>query len=287
MATTLVGIFDSVSDAEKAREYLLREGLQRNAVHITDNQSLMSRSTSGSSAASGGESDHRGFFSRLFGLGEDDSQTQEYSQAMQRGSALLTVIVADGDDARRVETLMAKAGADEISERGQSQSVQAGMQPSQSSQQPMRSDTASRGTASGETLKVMEEELQVGKRSMETGGVRIRQHVTERPVHEQIQLCEEHAIVERRPVDRVASPGELDALSMQDRELEIHERAEQAVVGKTARVVEEVRVGKEVTGHTESIDDTVRRTDVDVEQLTAAQQNQQRQGGNLRNTPPR
>lgn len=285
MATTLVGIFDSVSDAEKAREYLLREGLQRNAVHITDNQSLMSRSTTSStSSASSGEKEHRGFFSRLFGLGEDDQQTQEYSQAMQRGSALLTVTVADGDDARRVETLMAKAGADEISERGQSQSVQAG---SQRTQQSTRTDTASRGAATGETLKVMEEELQVGKRTAETGGVRIRQHVTERPVHEQIQLCEEHAIVERRPVDRVASPGEIDALSMQDRELEIRERAEQAVVGKTARVVEEVRVGKEVTGRTETIDETVRRTDVDVEQLTAAQQNQQRQGGNLRNTPPR
>lgn len=285
MATTLVGIFDSVSDAEKAREYLLREGLQRNAVHITDNQSLMSRSTTSStSSASSGEKEHRGFFSRLFGLGEDDQQTQEYSQAMQRGSALLTVTVADGDDARRVETLMAKAGADEISERGQSQSVQAG---SQRTQQSTRTDTASRGAATGETLKVMEEELQVGKRTVETGGVRIRQHVTERPVHEQIQLCEEHAIVERRPVDRVASPGEIDSLSMQDRELEIRERAEQAVVGKTARVVEEVRVGKEVTGRTETIDETVRRTDVDVEQLTAAQQNQQRQGGNLRNTPPR
>lgn len=283
MATTLVGIFDSVSDAEKAREYLLREGLQRNSVHITDNQSLMSRTSSTSSASSGGESEHRGFFSRLFGMGESDQETQEYSQAMQRGSALLSVIVADGDDARRVETLMAKAGADEISERG----VVQGTQASQSTRQDLRTENASRGTATGETLKVMQEELQVGKRTVETGGVRIRQHVTERPVHEQIQLCEEHAIVERRPVDRVASPGELDNLSLQDRELEIRERAEQAVVGKTARVVEEVRVGKEVTGHTETIDDTVRRTDVDVEQLTAAQQNQQRQGGNLRNTPPR
>ncbi len=256
MATTLVGIFDSASDASRARDYLLKEGLPRNAVHVTDNQSMTSRS--GSS-----EGEHRGFFARLFGLGESDSQADEYSQAMRNGSALLTVTVENDAEARRVETLMAKAGADTINERDSSQRTQAGMQ--------------SRG-ASGETLKVMEEELQVGKRTVETGGVRIRQHVTERPVQEQIRLCEEHAIVERRPVDRVASPGEIDALSMQDRELEIRERAEQAVVGKTARVVEEVRVGKEVTGHTETIEDTVRRSDVDIEQLTAQQAAQRNKG---------
>ena len=287
MATTLVGIFDSASEAQRAREYLLKEGLARNSVHVTDNQSLMSRG--GGTAASGasGDNGHGGFFSRLFGLGEDDAQTREYTQAMQSGSALLTVTVEDGGDARRVETLMAKAGADVINERGPSQSVQPGATQTQQSARSMQTGTAARGTVTGdETLKVMEEELQVGKRQVETGGVRIRQHVTERPVHEQIQLCEEHAIVERRPVDRVASPGELDALSMQDREIEIRERAEQAVVGKTARVVEEVRVGKEVTGHTETIDDTVRRTDVDIEQLAATQRSQP-QGGTMRNTPPR
>lgn len=284
MATSLVGIFDSVSEAERAREYLLKEGLASNSVHIADNSSLMARSSG--NTGSDGNTEHGGFFSRLFGLGENDAETQEYSQAMKNGSALLTATVEDGGDARRVETLMAKAGADVINERGRSQSVPTGLQ--QQSTTTQQTNTASRSAATGgETLKVMEEELQVGKRTVENGGVRIRQHVTQRPVHEQIQLCEEHAIVERRPVNRAAAPGELDALSMQDRDIEIHERAEQAVVGKTARVVEEVRVGKEVTGHTETIDDTVRRTDVDVEQLTAAQQASQRQGGNLRNNPPR
>jgi uncharacterized protein (TIGR02271 family) len=282
MATTLVGIFDSVSEAEKARETLLREGLQRNAVHVTDNQSLMSPKAA--TTASGHEKEHRGFFARLFGLGEDDAHAQEYSQAVQRGSALLTVTVDDGEDARRIEGLMARAGADDINERDVSRGARAGSQ--QRTQADLQADTRARGAGTGETLKVMEEELQVGKRTVETGGVRIRQHVTERPVHEQIRLCEEHAIVERRPVNRAASPGELDALSLEDRDIEIRERAEQAVVGKTARVVEEVRVGKEVTGHTETIDDTLRRTDVDVEQLTAAQQ-AQRQQGTLRSPPAR
>jgi uncharacterized protein (TIGR02271 family) len=223
----------------------------------------------------------------MFGLGEDDSQAEEYSRELQKGSALLTVVVENESEARRVEELMAKAGADVINERHGGQ-MQQGTESTRM-QAPMQTGQTERSAnlAQGETLTVMEEELQVGKRMVENGGVRIRQHVTERPVHEQIQLCEEHAIVERIPVNREASPEELDRLSMQDRELEIRERAEQAVVGKTARVVEEVRVGKEVTGHAETIDDTVRRTDVDVEQLTAAQQAAQRQGGMMTDQPRR
>lgn len=258
MTTTLVGIFDSADEAARARENLLQQGLPREAMHVTDNRSLTARGTRDD------EREHRGFFARLFGIGEDDAHVDEYSQAMRGGSALLTVTVADDAEARRVESLLQKAGADSVREGGAAQA---------------------RGAA-GETLKVMEEQLQVGKRTVETGGLRIRQHVTERPVREQIELCEERAIVERRPVDRMATPDEVSALSMQDRELEIRERAEHAVVGKTARVVEEVRVGKEVTGHTETIEDTVRRTDVDIEQLTAQQAARQRQGGNVRGTPP-
>ena len=52
-----------------------------------------------------------------------------------------------------------------------------------------------------------------------------------------------------------------------DRVIELTETAEEAVVGKTARVVEEVRVGKEATDHTETVRDTVRHTEVEVEQL--------------------
>ena len=46
------------------------------------------------------------------------------------------------------------------------------------------------------------------------------------------------------------------------------ETAEEAVVGKTARVVEEVVVGKTATDRTETVTDTVRRTDVEVDDLT-------------------
>jgi hypothetical protein len=97
--------------------------------------------------------------------------------------------------------------------------------------------------------------------------MRIYTHVTERPVEEQVRLREESVHVERRPVDRPLTGA--DATAFQDRTVEMTATAEEAVVAKTARVIEEVVVGKTVDERVETVRDTVRRTDVDVEQLGA------------------
>ncbi len=121
------------------------------------------------------------------------------------------------------------------------------------------------GVYRGETtIPVVEEQLEVGKREVERGGVRVESRVEEVPVEEQVTLREEHVRVERRPVDR---PVEAADAAFKEGTLEVTERAEQAVVGKQARVVEEVVVGKEVAEHTETVRDTVRRTDVNVEEV--------------------
>ena len=52
---------------------------------------------------------------------------------------------------------------------------------------------------------------------------------------------------------------------MRDQSVEVTEMAEEPVVRKKARVREEVVVGKETTQRTETIRDTVRRTEVEVE----------------------
>eukprot|EP01034_Spumella_vulgaris_P031423 gene31424-38810_t len=103
---------------------------------------------------------------------------------------------------------------------------------------------------------------------VQRGGVRIYQRVVETPVTESVNLREEHVVVERRPVDQPADPADLAAF--QETSFELRESAEEAVVQKTARVVEEVVVGKEVTQHTDQVSDTVRSTEVDVEQLATA-----------------
>ena len=115
-------------------------------------------------------------------------------------------------------------------------------------------------------IPVVEEEIRVGKREVESGGVRVETRVEETPVREQVNLRDEQVRVERRAVDQ---PVDASTVTDAFREgtFEVRERDEQAVVQKEARVVEEVVVNRDVQQRTETIEDTVRRTDVDVQQV--------------------
>jgi len=123
--------------------------------------------------------------------------------------------------------------------------------------------TGSSHLGSGTAIPVIEENLRVGKREVNTGRVRVVSRITERPVEETVNLHEEHAHIERRPVDRAVGANELN--SFKAGSIEIQETAEEVVVEKDARVVEEVYVGTRGTDHQETVRDTVRRTDVDIE----------------------
>ena len=114
-------------------------------------------------------------------------------------------------------------------------------------------------------IPLVQESMEVGKRTVDAGGVRVFRRVVEIPVEESVTLREEHVNIDRHAVDRAVTDADL--LSQGDRVIELTETAEEAVVGKSARVVEEVRVGKETSEHTEHIEDTVRRTEVEIEEI--------------------
>jgi len=116
-----------------------------------------------------------------------------------------------------------------------------------------------------EVIALAEEELQVGKRDVSHGRVRVRSYVVETPVTENVNLREERVHVERRPVDRPLTGGTADSGLFQERTIEVEERGEEAVVAKEARVREELVINKEVENRTETVSDTVRRTEVDIE----------------------
>jgi uncharacterized protein (TIGR02271 family) len=113
-----------------------------------------------------------------------------------------------------------------------------------------------------QVIPVAQEQLRVGKRDVSHGRVRIRSYVVETPVEEQVTLREERVAVERRPVDRALGDAEQ---AFQERTIEAEERGEEAVVSKEARVTEEVVVRKEAEQRTETVSDTVRQTEIEVE----------------------
>ena len=93
----------------------------------------------------------------------------------------------------------------------------------------------------------------------------MRSYVVETPVQEQVSLHDERVEVERRPVDRVATESEVGAAPFQERTVEVTARREEPVISKETRVKEEVAVRKEEEDRTQTVSDTVRRTEVKVE----------------------
>ena len=130
-----------------------------------------------------------------------------------------------------------------------------------------QSGTREHSAEQGETtIPVIEEEIRVGKRDVESGGVRVNTRVEETPVNEQVSLRDETVTVERRRVDQPADASTTTD-AFREGTFEVREHDEEAMVQKDARVVEEIVINKDVEQRTENIQDTVRRTDVDVEQI--------------------
>jgi len=114
-------------------------------------------------------------------------------------------------------------------------------------------------------VPVVQEDIQVGKREVEKGGVRVETRMVESPVEETVNLREETVRVNRVPTDRPLTEREL--AEMQNQTIEVVEHAEVPVVAKEARVVEEVIVTKDTTQHSETIKDRVKHTEVFVQDL--------------------
>ena len=120
---------------------------------------------------------------------------------------------------------------------------------------------AGRGTE--DVLQVVEERLNVGKRAVSRGKVRLHSYVVETAVSEDVTLRDETVSIDRHAVDRPVAA--LGADAFQERTIEMEEIDEEAMVGKIARVVEEIGIRKDVSDRTETVRDTVRSTKVDID----------------------
>ena len=285
MSRTLTALFDSRADAEAAKSRLQASSIDISGVHVHDQQSTGYNESSAYSTH-----ENKGFWSNLKGAFLPDEDRHTYEEGIKRGGALLTAEV-DEDDADEAVRILESADSIDLDDRtsnwkqsgwnydehrsrstgtgtgiGAAVGSALGMGSSSTSDRLTtdRSADHSNDRVGTDKIDVVEEELVVGKREVNRGGVRVRSYVREIPVHEQVRLREEHVEVERHPVDRKLT-GTEDAF--REREISMTETAEEAVVGKTARVVEEVTIRKDVDERVEQIDDTVRRTEVDVDNV--------------------
>lgn len=304
MKHTLVAVFDNRPDAQKALEDLAASGYARQSVRLSESDAA--GAATGSYGATRTEEDDgslgasiRNFFGDLFGSDRSEDYRM-YSEAVTRGHFVLTLDADSESEVERAADIVERYGPLDIDEHAQQWGVlgqdgsrmgASGVQQSQSLSQQSAYGTAQGATpgaiqggqlqgsqqfqdtsaqrmrqSPSRAIPVIQEELTVGKREVQRGGVRVYNRLVETPVDQTVGLREEHVNVERHAVDRPVDPADLNAFK--ETTIELRESAEEAVVEKTARVVEEVVVDKQVTERQEHIHDSVRHTEVQVEQLT-------------------
>lgn len=300
MAQTVVGMFDNSSEAQQAIQALVSAGISRDRIDLSSSN-LGSSDSSSHTSSNDHENGITRFFKNLFG--DDDDDADKYSHVASKTQSIVTVHSQSNDEAETAADILDDNGAVDVDEkatqygysgRGYSDAgstaittgsfgdtsntvgafdtgTSTGLSGTASTAGDFSSDRTSDLTGSDRSyndsnkIPIIEENLEVGRREVNTGGVRLRSRIVERPIEESIRLREERVNVERNSVDRPATDA--DFSNFEERDIEMVERAEVPVVNKQARVVEEVSLNKEVEERSETISDTVRRTEVDVDDL--------------------
>lgn len=268
MARTLVAVFEDRASAQAAMRELTAAGVP--AAHIRE-VTTEETAAAGTEARAGDATWTErvaDWFGALFEDDEDRAQASHYAEAWRRGHP---VVVADVE-ARlvgRAVDILNRHGTVDLNRRvedwraaGYTGRFDRTAKPFTAEER--RTEMASRPLTEKQTEAVVQEELSVGKRVVQRGGVRVHSYVEERPVEEVVRLREEKIRVQRRPVDRPATAAEA-SFQDKDRTIEVKATAEEPVVEKKARVVEEVTVGKEVKERDQTVKETVRKKDVKVE----------------------
>jgi len=272
---TLTAFFDQKDDASLAVQRLRDLGIPEASIRLVGGQ-----------GAQGGY-EEKGFWESLGDMFFPEEDRETYGEGLRRGGYLVTVTDLDPALFDEALDILDDEGTVDLEERSaawrsEGWAGSAGAQNLTSAQNSTLSDApssaptrdnvqvgqqhasrqANRSISDDEAIPIVEERLRVGKRDTNLGRVRVRSYVVEEPVQEQVTLRQERVRVERRPVDQELT-GREDVF--QDRVIEAEEHAEEAVIAKEARGTEEITLRKEADDRTESVSDTVRHTEVEVE----------------------
>ncbi len=243
-STTLVCLFHTQDNAQAAMNDLRQAGIAQSGMTLIGGPNAPEDALEKSELAS---------------LGMPDKDYDHLKHGIRDGG-LVFAVTTDTANSDTVEDIFAKHSAKKIDEATKTDAAAA---------LPIAAAPLAAETVQGQTaIPVVTEEMVVGKRTVDQGGVRVFRRVIEIPVEQSVNLREEHVTMERRPADRAVSDSDL---AFGDRTIELTETAEEAVIAKNARVVEEVLVGKQASEHVETIHDTVRKTEVEVEQVPATE----------------
>lgn len=248
----IVAVFNNADRARTAREALIAAGIDNANMEVLENRGDLDTWTA----------------MKRHAVPDEDAHL--YAEGLGRGQSILVTRAAAGEHARIVEVLSRFDPIDIDDHAAQwRKSGWSGVHPGKAAWDVQRQTSAAATNAAPgpvskeEVIPVFEEQLKVGKRVVEQGHVRVRVYAVERPVEEGVTLREERVAVEHRPVGRPVSgmPGE----PFQERTIDVTTHREEPVIAKEPRAKEEIVVRNEADQRTETVRDTVRQTQVDVE----------------------
>ena len=239
MNFTVIGLFENSDAANTARKELIEAGVTSSAIDVSPSKLNTNQQVHPSGALEEDENTG-GFWNWLFG---DDVETKRRYSHVSSSKTVVTAYAENRVEADRISGILDNSGALDVDEHYQKMNLSANT------------------TGEDITIPVVKEDIAVGKREVEAGGIRVRTKVIEKPVEESIRLRSERVYITRTPVDRPVASSD----AFKDKTITMTEHAEEAVVEKTARVVEEVSVGKEIDEKIETVTDTVRETQVDID----------------------
>ena len=259
-------MFDTNADAQNAVSRLEALGISRTQIRTVEGatQSTEQRTST---------TEDKGFWDSLGDFFFPDEDRYTYAEGLSRGGVLVTVTGLTAAHYDQVLDILDDEGTVDLAEReeswrsegwggyeGSPHATEARTVGSSVSDDGSYADTSAQ--ADDESIPIVEERLRVGKRDTSHGRVRVRAYTVEEPVSETVNLREDRVELERRPVDRAVTDADT---AFRDRTVEAEEYVEEAVVSKEARVVEEVSLRKTSDTRQETVTDSVRHTEVEID----------------------
>jgi uncharacterized protein (TIGR02271 family) len=265
---TIIAVYDTAAQADEAVRDLQAANVPIDAISQHANNASLSSTSTSTSTSTGTAAPVRepGFWASLFG-GEPDHDTAVYDRSIDSGATVVSVRVPE-EHFDRVSAILEKHNPIDLDARAASYGFSETTTTRTTTAPARPAKGAATAATDGGTIQLAEETLSIGKRAVSGGTTRIRRYVVETPVQEQVSLRSEQVTLERRPVTDGRPVGNAD---FTEKAIEMTETSEEAVISKTARVTEEVSLRKNATDRVETVKDTVRRDEVEIEQVPGGQ----------------
>lgn len=266
---TIIGLYDNISNIDRLLEPLMRDGIDADHVEVVTSPGMQKKFKERSQFSNLAHDAKKGtLHTDLAHRGVPTADAYFFEQGVEQGNTLV-ILEVDDDRAPRILQQMKNGEA----RMGQSTSGTRSTDGRRTEEPAMtaRRDAATDGRRMddeevAQRIPIIEEELHVGKKVRDTGGIHVERTVQNKPVHESIDLKEEHVEVNRHSANRPATNEDLMG-AFEEGSFDLREEKEELIVEKEPRVVEEVEIRKTVEHKQQAVDETLRRVDVNIQEL--------------------